>query len=339
MLTEEERLARYTLALTNLTPSNFLKILKKYGSARKFIGSEDYQSKFFTSCEDTKPKEINEKFVVYGEDTYPQFLMETPYPPIALTYRGNLDLFNNPKLISIVGTRKLSPYGQRVTKSIVEKLAQDGYVFVSGMALGVDTVVHKTAIGVGAKTIAVLPTTLDNPTPKSNYGLFEEISKEGLVICEPKYKYLWNKYLYAQRNRIIAGLSKITLVTEAPPKSGALITANLAFEYNRDVFAVPGNIDSSASAGCNLLLKNNKAQLFTDVRDILPEQTLFYESVDIDPQSKIVINLLKTESAGFDDILKKTDIQEQELKSLILQLEMQGIICLNRNGKYNMKVV
>ncbi len=337
MLSQQERLARYNLSLTNITFKKFTEILKKHGSICDFFLLTDSQKSLDFIGKDYKS--VIEEFVVYGDENYPELLLETPYPPIALEYRGDLNLVNNPKTISIVGTRKNTVYGERITRKIIERLSREKYVFVSGMALGIDTIVHKFALEQGAKTIAILPTTMNNPSPKSNFSLFNEISEKGLVICEPKYKHLWNKSLYARRNRIIAGLSKTTIVIEAPHKSGALITANLAFEYNREVFAVPGNIDSFNSKGCNSLIKNNKAQLFSDVHDILPEQTSVFEAVKYDSKSLQILDLLAIESLNIDDLSKNLKIDLVELKTLLLQLEIEGIICLNRNGKYNMKVV
>lgn len=354
MLNKAEREARFAVSHTNLSSRSFLKILKQYGSIKKFLDSEDNYVLLYKNFRSEKEEKswshasilelaqnTQDSYIVYGDDKYPNLLMQTPHPPIALTYRGDISLLKNSNLISIVGTRKHSLYGTRVVQDIVYKLAQHSFVFISGMALGIDTIVHKSALERSAKTIAVIPTTLDNPSPKSNNKLFEEISEKGLVISEPKYGYIWDKYLYAQRNRIIAGLSPTTLVIEAPMKSGALITANLAFEYNREVYAVPGNIDSVYSRGCNLLIKNNKAQLFTDVNDILPKQLMFLKSTqtskgDDIPENKI-IELLRAEPLTFDDIFSQAEIKVDILKEVLLELEVQGLICLNNNGKYNMK--
>jgi len=355
MLDEAERKARFAISLTNLSFANFLKILKQYGSVCKFLDSEEYKSYFSGVVSDLaqyKPyvsdsipdlaANIKDNYIVYGDKEYPDLLTQTPFPPIALSYRGDISLLKSSQIISIVGTRKYSSYGGRVTRDIVRKLARHNFVFISGMALGIDTIVHKTALEESAKTIAVLPTTLDNPSPKSNYKLFEEISEKALVISEPKYKYIWDKYLYAQRNRIISGLSPITLVTEAPVKSGALITANLAFEYNREVYAIPGNVDSAFSKGCNLLIKNNKAQLFTDINDILPGQLEFLKLNKTAQKNDLLRNsiteLLIVEALSFDEISLNIDAKASLLKEILLELEIQGIICLNSNGKYNMKV-
>lgn len=373
MLDEAERRARFAISLTNLSFANFLKILEEYGSMSRFLDSgravqaigavQPVQSErarqpvyamhqnYLPDIDSYDLTEVpKDEFIVYGDEYYPDLLAQTPFPPIALSFRGDIRLLKSPNLISIVGTRKHSSYGARITKEIVNKLSGKGFVFVSGMALGIDTIVHKAALKANAKTIAVLPTTLDNPSPKSNYRLFKEIAQSGLVICEPKYKYIWDKYLYAQRNRIIAGLAPLTLVTEAPAKSGALITANLAFEYNREVYAVPGNIDGEFSSGCNWLIKNNKAQLFSDIHDILPAQlpiTDLKKSVAVgnsrdleEPESltRSVVKLLKVEALAFDDLSDYLKIKDSLLKETLLELEIQGIICLNSNGKYNMKV-
>lgn len=337
MLSKAERESRYILSLTNISFKKFQQILKEYGSASKYKEVEEISA--------NKDNEIKETFVVYGDKDYPKLLLQIPFPPIALSFKGDISLANNPKIISIVGTRKNSSYGARITKRIVQELAKFGYIFVSGMALGIDTIVHETALESGSKTIAILPTTLDSPLPRTNHSLSNEIAKNGLLLAEPKYKYVWNKYLYAKRNRIIAGISPITLVTEAPEKSGALITANLAFEYNREVYAIPGNIDSSFSVGCNWLIKMNKAQLFTHYHDIIPPQLQFLtgeKEISIRGESNSaqnhILRLLQVEELSLDDILYHLEEEKILIERTLLELEIQGIICLNRNGKYNIKI-
>ena len=318
--------------------SNFLEILEKFNSIENYFKEN-------LSLNNTYRDERNnidllnnlspDQFVVFGEEDYPKLLAESPYPPVALFYRGDISLCNKENLISIVGTRKHSSYGERVTKSIIEELGKYNFIFVSGMALGIDTLVHRQSIKNNYKTIAVIPSSLDKPMPTSNTKLFNQISEEGLVITECLNNFVWNKSVYAKRNRIIAGLSSKTLVIEAPKKSGSLITANLAFEYNREVFAVPGNIDSVYSEGTNNLINHMKAQLFSGIGDIIPGKLRFLD----DKQTSDVINLLLVEPLDLEQISEALNKDVKETVREILDLEIKGQICLNADGKYNIKLL
>lgn len=318
--------------------ANFLEILEKFETIENFFEDSPNIShgKLRQGVESDKLEDIpTDNFVVYGEKNYPKLLTETPYPPIALFYKGDISLCNEQNLISIVGTRKHSSYGERVTKNIVEGLGKYNYVFISGMALGIDTLVHRYSLANKLKTIAVIPSSLDNPMPMSNRKLFNQIAEDGLVITECLNNFIWNKSVYAKRNRIIAGLSPKTVVIEAPRKSGSLITANLAFEYNREVYAIPGNIDSVYSLGTNKLIKDLKAQLFSGVDDIIPGQLKLYKGMD----SNKIINLLRVEQLDIEQISELLDMDINDTKNEILQLELKGQICLNTDGKYNIKLL
>lgn len=316
--------------------SNFLEIIDNFDSIENFLNGNSSVIPN-RKCQVESLKVIDalnpNQFIVYGEELYPKLLADTPYPPIALFYRGDITLCNEKNLISIVGTRKNSRYGERFTKSVVEDLGRNNFVLVSGMALGIDTLVHKYSLMSNYKTIAVIPSSLERPMPSSNIKLFDQIAEKGLVITECLNNFVWNKSVYAKRNRIIAGLSPRTLVIEAPLKSGSLITANLAFEYNREVFAVPGNIDSVYSMGTNKLIKDLKAQLFTGIDDIIPGQFGLLEECVVND----ILNLLKVEQLDIEEISEALNKNISETKKEVLDLEIKGQICLNVDGKYNIK--
>ena len=318
--------------------SNFLEIIDTFDSIDNFLnGNSDFITPRKSQSESLKVVDAitPEQFVVYGEDDYPKLLADTPYPPIALFYKGDISLCNEKNLISIVGTRKNSKYGERVTRSIVEDLGRNNFVLVSGMALGIDTLVHNYSLMSNYKTMAVIPSSLEKPMPASNMKLFNQIAEEGLVITECLNNFVWNKSVYAKRNRIIAGVSPRTLVIEAPIKSGSLITANLAFEYNREVFAVPGNIGSVYSMGTNKLIKDLKAQLFTGIDDIIPGQFSLIGGGEVNE----VLNLLKVEQLDIEQISEALKKDISETKKEVLDLEINGQICLNVDGKYNIKLL
>jgi DNA processing protein len=334
-----EKIARLKFSqLKGFKFSNFLEIIDKFETIENFFNvnpnlshSANTQRDLLNKLEDISPN----NFVVYGEDDYPKLLADTPYPPIALFYKGDISLCNKKNLISIVGTRKHSNYGERVTKNIVEGLGKSNFVFISGMALGIDTLVHKYSLVNKYKTIAVIPSSLEKPMPISNRRLFDQIAEEGLVFTECLNNFIWNKSVYAKRNRIIAGLSPSTIVIEAPKKSGSLITANLAFEYNREVYAVPGNIDSTYSIGTNKLIKDLKAQLFSGVGDIIPGKLDLISNTE----SNEILNLLKVEQLDIEQISTALEMDINTLRSDLLELEINGQICLNADGKYNIKLL
>jgi len=207
--------------------------------------------------------------ITWNDKAYPPLLREIDYAPSVLYVRGTLteaDQF----ALAVVGTRNLSTYGQQVTERIVTELAKGQVTVVSGLAHGIDTVAHKAALDAGGRTLAVLASGLDTIYPAENLGLARRIveSGQGALLSEFPLGVRPESGNFPARNRIISGLSLGVLVVEAPEKSGALITARRALEQGRDVFAVPGSILSSRSAGVNKLIQDG-ARPVMDVKDIL----------------------------------------------------------------------
>ncbi len=199
---------------------------------------------------------------------YPGLLKEIYDPPQTLYVNGPLKVKEKYPL-AVVGTRKVSLYGQKITRSLVKALAKAGFTIISGLALGVDGIAHQAALDVGGKTIAVLGSGLDIIYPSSHQQLAKNIIKSnGVIVSEYEPKTRPSKWTFPARNRIVAGMSLGTLVIEAPKKSGALITARFALEQGREVFAVPGSVYNENSAGCNLLIKMG-AKPVTKPEDIL----------------------------------------------------------------------
>lgn len=201
--------------------------------------------------------------------SYPRMLKEIYVPPPVIYIRGNQEILNKPA-VAVVGTRKATSYGIKATKEIVNELVKANFIIVSGLALGIDTIVHQTALKNG-RTIAVLGSSVDdkNIYPRENVKLANQIIKnDGVVISEYEPPFEATRYSFPQRNRIISGLSKAVVVIEAPRKSGALITARLALEQNRDVFALPGSIYSENSFGTNSLIKQG-AHPITSIEEVI----------------------------------------------------------------------
>lgn len=207
--------------------------------------------------------------ITYVDDDYPVLMKETSDPAWVLYFRGDRSLVNSAAL-AMVGTRVPTAYGRKVAEMLVEELCVHGYTIVSGMARGIDSICHEAALRCGGNTLAVLGTAIDVAYPKENISLYKEIMRKGLLISEYPPGTKSHPGLFPQRNRIIAGLTRGTLVVEADVRSGSLITADAALEAGRDVFAVPGPVTSPKSRGTLNLIKQG-AKLVTEASDIIEE--------------------------------------------------------------------
>lgn len=202
---------------------------------------------------------------------YPDLLRHIHNPPRKIFYRGDIEIFNKIS-VAFVGTRRFTPYGELVVDALISDLSLCDVVIVSGLARGIDTLAHKAAIKYGLKTAAILGTGVNNIYPSENEELTEKILAEGgCILSEYPDNAQVKAFHFPQRNRIIAGLSVATVVVEAPESSGALITAKVATEEGRDVFAVPGDIDRPQSLGCNNLIKSSAAKPCLSGTDIIAE--------------------------------------------------------------------
>jgi DNA processing protein len=272
---------------------------------------------------------MNIQYIKHNDNSFPQLLREISSPPKGLHLAGNIpDL----PMVAIVGTRRPTRYGEEITYKIAYELARAGFCIVSGLALGIDTIVHKAVLEADGKTIAVLGCGLDRPYPRSNYGLFNKIieSGGGAISEYPEGTEAFKSHFPA-RNRIIAGLSLATIVTEADAKSGSLITANFAIQANRTLMAVPGNITSPRSAGPNNLIKNG-AQLVTNAADVLailglesPELVKVKPKAD-SKEEALIMDLLSEKSLTTQQIIDETKIDAVSIASIISLMEITGKI-------------
>ncbi len=277
------------------------------------------------------------KILLYLDDAYPGRLKEiTDFPPV-LFVKGDTSIFSG-HCIAVIGTRSPSGYGESMAKKFSYELAQSGVVIVSGMARGIDSISHQSAIDAGGKTIAVLGSGIDKIYPPENKKLYYKIAERGAVISEfpigmPPYP---GNFL--KRNRIISGLSEGVLVIEAPEKSGVFSTVNWALMQGKDVFALPSNITNERGAGTNKLIKEG-AYLVTSVKDILnilkiyPEYEKKVKEVKISPEEEKIFSLISFEPVHFDKLLEESGKNMGELSSLLLSLEVKGLI-KQLPGKY-----
>jgi DNA processing protein len=268
------------------------------------------------------------------DDEYPKLLKEIYSPPALLYYKGNLEDEGDEFAVAAVGTRKFSSYGKQVTQDIISQLVRQGITTVSGLALGIDSMVHDVTLRQAGRTISVLGSGLDeqNIYPSSNRYLAQKIlENNGLLISEYPIGTLPLQGHFPQRNRIIAGLTVATLVIEAPEESGALITARYALEFNRDVLAIPGNIYNQNALGTNNLIKLG-AKLVTSAADVaevlnMKEVKEFVQTKKILPDSneeKIILEILSTEPIHINQLIKESGLLTSVVNSTLILMEMKG---------------
>lgn len=270
--------------------------------------------------------------LIYPDQEYPKILKEIPDPPGILYLKGKISPEDEISL-AVVGSRKYSSYGKRVTEQLVYCLAKNHLTIISGLALGIDAIAHEAALDAQGRTIAVLGCGLDQIYPTSNIRLADKILLSGgAIISEFPLGMPALKYNFPIRNRIIAGMSLGALVVEATEISGSLLTAAAAIEYNREVFAVPGEIFAENSAGTNKLIKMG-AKIVTNYQDILEElkleeKTLAVTARQILPANKEEENLLKLLKGPLlaDQIVNKSGYDTSLVNSLLVQMEIKGLI-------------
>ena len=243
------------------------------------------------------------------DDIYPQCLKEISNPPLKLYYKGNLDLLKDERLIAVVGTRNPSSYGKLCCEYMVKKMTSANITIVSGFAKGIDSIAHKTSLLAGGKTIAVIASGLDIVYPASNLSLYREIEEKGLILSE----------------------------YEAGDRGGSLITADLALEFNRDVYAVPGDVFSEYSKGCNNLIRDSKAKSLSNINELLDDYSWKIEEKNINNKytqnQLLILNSLSSEK-NLDNILMETKIQETEILAELMTLEIMGAIKSIAGGRY-----
>ncbi len=267
---------------------------------------------------------------------YPPLLKSIYDPPPIIYCRGlNLDRFTVP--IAVVGTRIPTHYGKTVAEKICGSLASMGVCIVSGFARGIDTLAHKAAIKAGGTTVAVFGCGLNHTYPPENSGLEDKILQTGAIISEFPISMGPERNNFPARNRLISGMCYGTVIVEAGEKSGALITAQFALEQGREVFAVPGNINSPKSRGTNRLIKMG-AKLVDCLDDVVEELSFSVKSMlksaqqespvatNLTPKEKEVISLLSVEEKHIDNLIENSGLSPAEVSATLVQLELRGLV-------------
>lgn len=270
-------------------------------------------------------------FITEDSEYYPTLLKEIQDPPLLIYYKGNKEILKRNDTLAVVGSREPTRYGRDITRELVKEIVYSDVVIVSGLARGIDSIAHKTALSESKVTIAVVACGLDRCYPADNHELMDRIVADGIVISEYPIGAVPYAYRFPERNRIISGLSKGILVTEAGRNSGSLITMNFALEQNRNVYIVPGNINSPHSYGCNDALKQLQGALVTEANDILKDYSAKIREqepcdMQLDVLEEKLVDFIHKEDRHFDEIIEFADINVNSLLALLSKLELLGLI-------------
>jgi DNA processing protein len=274
-----------------------------------------------------------------ADSRYPRALLEIPDPPPLLYAKGRIDLLNQSAL-AVVGSRNATPQGMATAESFARALSDSGLTIVSGLALGIDAAAHRGGLAGSARSVAVVGTGLDVVYPARNRALAHELAAHGALISEFALGTPPIGANFPRRNRLISGLARGCLVVEAAPQSGSLITARLANEQGREVFAVPGSIHSALSKGCHLLIKQG-AKLVESAQDVLEElgsltshptadRPIFPE----DASARAFLGHLGFDPCDIDELVARSGLAADAVASLLTQLEIEGLVAALPGGKY-----
>lgn len=335
-------------------PQHHLEQVEKIGAkVAAAIRSNDSDER--TTIDFERMQRLGIQLVFAGDPEYPVSLLEIPAGPLFFTMRGSIRP-EDKLAIAVVGSRRCSEYGRQVAKRLSTDLAKRGVVVVSGLARGIDGIAHRAAVEAGGRTIAVLASGIDNIYPPEHVELADDVSRHGAVISEAPIDGVPIGGLFPQRNRIISGLSLGVLVVEASERSGALSTAMHAIDQNRDVFAIPGRITDAASAGTLKLIQQG-ARLVTCIDDILdqlgpidwPNPVQESQPTDelsagplfdgkapsgLNADESRIWNALSLDPMEQDELAEKTGLATANLSSLLLMLEMRGIVRRLAGNRY-----
>jgi DNA processing protein len=321
----------------------------KRGQLKNIPGIGDYLVNAITSFSefDKAEKELSKAFeagvdvLYFTHPEYPKRLKHIHDAPMIIYTRG-LKKFNEDKVVAIVGTRSATKYGKHYTESLIEQIQGFKPVVVSGLALGIDITAHQAALANGLNTISVMANGIDMIYPAEHRGVARKIEDHGSLVTEYPMGTKPETHYFPMRNRIIAGLSDAVIVIEAAERGGALITAELANAYNREVFALPGDYDRKYSTGCNQLIKHHKANILTSIDDLVyylnwdqdAPYTPYNDSTpsipvdDLEPEEKNVVELLQKQLDGIhiDELSWQTHININKIAGILLNLEFKGLV-------------
>lgn len=354
----------YQIALTlipNIGAVQAKALLDEFGNAKSIFNSSVKQLSAVENVGEIRARSIKqfsefanaetEISVIEKNNIEPIFITDGNYPkrllncydaPTLLYFKGNADL-NSSKIISIIGTRNNTDYSRQIIEKLLSDIKEYSPLIVSGLAFGVDSLAHKSALQCGLSTIGVLGNGMHTIYPAQHKSLAKDMMNNGGLLTEFTFNTKPDKHNFPRRNRIVAGISDATIVMETALRGGSMITAELANNYNRDVFALPGKITDSKSAGCNYLIRSNKAILLTDAQQMMEElgwqqvaakkkmqRELFIQLTD--DEQKIWDKLKEKDSIHIDELYLHSGLSSSAVAAAILGLELQNLV-LSLPGK------
>lgn len=366
----------YAMALTRLNGFNAqmaLLLYRQMGSAVGVYESRNHIDELVPQCPERLKRALQQwddalqrseaemqmmqakgiRVLLHGDEDYPQRLVECDDAPLVLYYKGNAQL-NAVRVVSVVGTRHCTVYGQDLIRRFMADLQQlcPQCLVVSGLAYGVDIHAHRGALDNGLPTVGVLAHGLDQLYPPRHIDTARRMIEQGGLLTEYMSQTNADKVNFVRRNRIVAGMADATVLVESAEKGGGLITARIAADYHRDVFAFPGAVGAPYSAGCNMLIRNQEAQLLTSAHDLITvmgwdgdvqlqqakaagiERSLFPQ---LTPQEQQLADMLvKTDNLSANILAVKTNIPIQTVTTLLFQLEMKGVVKPMAGGVYHL---
>ena len=366
----------YTMALTRISNFNFAQALELYktvGSAQLLFEHRNEIGDILKDCsprlvealkdwdEPMKRAEYELKYMeehgiralTLSDEDYPQRLQECPDAPIILYYTGNCDL-NQAKIVSIVGTRQITQYGQDLIRHFIADLRRHcpQVLIVSGLAYGVDINAHRQALENGYETVGVLAHGLDQIYPYRHKDTANEMVRHGGLLTEFMTQTNADKPNFVRRNRIVAGMADAVVLVESAAKGGGLITAEIAQSYDRNVFAFPGNVNAPFSQGCNNLIRDNGAALISNADDFVHAMGWQDEAIrrqanadgierdlfpDLSPEEQKIVSLLQqTNDLQLNILSVKSSIPIGQLTALLFQMEMKGVVKPLAGGMYHL---
>ena len=297
------------------------------------------KGKPFATAEKELRKAEKEKVdvIFFTDERYPSRLRQVNDAPTMLYAKGKID-FENPKTVAIVGTRQCTAYGKECVEQLVKDLVSHQALIISGLAYGIDIHAHKQAVRHSLPTIGVMGSGIDVIYPGSHREVALSMMENGGLLTEHSFGTSPDAHNFPARNRIVAALSDAVIIVEAAEKGGALITADIANSYNKDVFAFPGNVKQSHSAGCNNLIKSNRAHLITAIKDlqyimnwdagVTPVKAEIFSLEGYEPHEQTIIKTLleNKKQLMMDEIAWKTNLPISQIASLLLNLEFKGVV-------------
>lgn len=345
------------LSLSGLAPRRVLGLLEVFGSADAVLGASNAQ---LTAVDGITARHVSKlraaqaeaadgdlltrlhdrgvRLISITDDGYPGLLREVDDPPPVLFMQGELTR-RDELAVALVGTRRRSAYGEMVTAQLARELVRRGFTIVSGLAMGIDADAHRAALDAGGRTVGVLGCGIDVEYPRQTLELRRRMAESGAVISEAPPGAPPTADRFPRRNRIISGMSLGTIVVEAPARSGALITARLAGEQGREVFAVPGNITSPLSRGCHELLRQGAALVET-AEDVVTGLGIMLEAVperepeaerqrkleDLPGDQQAVLEALSHQPRNIDDVIAASGLATAEVSAALMLLEVKGLV-------------